>query len=140
MNKLHLKEMTIKADGIPILTVEIIDSDNNEAIRTGYLSPFRFYCFQVSTTEDGVGDAGSSQVIGLRRLMDAQIPAGKNLPGFQTNVDDDGTKFELLKGQIYIALVKFCSGNEVDMYLDFDQTMLLREYINVVMKRLLSSK
>ena len=139
MKKLVLKEMTIRDNGMPILTVEIIDSENNEVVRTGYLSPFRFYCFQISVTEDGVGDAGSSQVIGLRRLMDAQIPAGKNLPGFQTNVDDDGTKFELLKGQIYIALVKFCSGEAVDMYLNFEQHTLLREYINNVMKRLLSS-
>ena len=140
MNKLTFGKMTTGYNDMPRLEVMIVDDEEETVISKGWLSPFRNYCFQVSLTEDGVGDAGSSEVIGLRRLIYSRLEKPSHLNGCQSNVDSEGTMYELLKGQIFIALVNFCSGEEVNMYLGWDNEMLLRDFITAVMKYLKPSK
>lgn len=65
-------------DGGTIPTVRI-DIDIDGGVHTGYLTPFRRYCFQVSVNENGDCDMGSSPVIGdmryvLNHLMDPTLP------------------------------------------------------------------
>ena len=140
MNKLTFGKLTEGYNNMLRLEVMIIDDEEDRVISKGWLSPFRNYCFQVSLTEDGVGDAGSSEVIGLRRLIYSRLEKPSHLSGCQSNVDAEGTMYELLRGQIYIALVNFCSDEEVNMFLGWDKTILLRDFISGVMKSLKPSK
>lgn len=50
-----------------IPTMKFVIDENHKY----FLTPFRGYAFQVSYTEDGVGDAGSSDVVGLGNLVRA---------------------------------------------------------------------
>ena len=56
--------------GIP--TVEIMVDDKI----TGYMTPFRGYCFQVSEDKHGDGDIGSSPVIAFYKDILKGIPKG----------------------------------------------------------------
>lgn len=47
--------------------IEVMFND----MTVGYLAPFRHYCFQVSGTVDGAGDLGSSPIIQLEDVVDA---------------------------------------------------------------------
>ena len=59
---------------IPHIEV-LIKDEEGQKITTGYLSPFRAYCFQVSGDSKGTGDFGSSDVLDLRgiRRLEAQV-------------------------------------------------------------------
>ena len=60
-------EIIQEPEHIPHIEVLIRDEEGNN-IRTGYLSPFRGYCFQVSGDAKGVGDYGSSDTLDLRGI------------------------------------------------------------------------
>lgn len=89
--------------GMPILEVLL----NEEC--TGYLSPFRGYCFQVSMTSSGQWDMGSSPVLGLKNILEATVP-GVIGSGYQSNLTWDGeAQACLLKGLALQALVEYSS-------------------------------
>ena len=52
---------------IPHIEVVIKDEEGTR-VTTGYLSPFRGYCFQVSGDTKGTGDYGASDVLDLRGI------------------------------------------------------------------------
>ena len=133
MNKLVFGEVKNGRGDIPVMNVSVVNTETNEVVSQGFLSPFRAYCFQVSGTETGEIDLGASQVIGLKRIMTAEFASPMSFAGYQSNVDDEGIRYELLKGQIYIALMKFCAGVEVDVTISWEQNKILRDYINDVM-------
>ena len=113
----------ISAEGeMPVLEVLVVN-DANEVTKTKYLSPFRCYSFQVSDTPKGEGDCGSSLVIGLARCIVSDGYAGPQ-SAYASNVDWRGISIELLRGQVAIAVTRFCQKN---MYHD--------EYISPNMKR-----
>ena len=70
----------------------------------GYLAPFRHYCFQCSGTIDGAGDLGSSPIIQLEDVIDANsreaslvilkglamLALGRMARGFKSHIDLGG--------------------------------------------------
>lgn len=50
-------------EGVPVL--KVTQEDNS----TGYLAPFRGYCFQVSGSLEGIRDLGASTVVGLGNFV-----------------------------------------------------------------------
>jgi len=53
-------------EGVPTLEITLPDG------RTGYLAPFRGYCFQVSKSLEGEYDLGSTSVVGLGNFIGVQ--------------------------------------------------------------------
>lgn len=101
-NKVMVKEMVTKDGEFPIVKVEILDNKDT-VIDTGYLSPFRGYCFQVSETKEGENDMGASSVIGLGHVLDVHyVRSSKSI--YSSNKSIDGVIEELLLGQAIIAL------------------------------------
>lgn len=89
--------------GMPVIEV-LLDGEC-----TGYLSPFRQYSFQVSMTAQGQCDMGSSPVVGLKNILEANIP-NKQGPGYQSNLTWDGeAQACLLKGLGLQALNEYAS-------------------------------
>ena len=76
MRKFEIKfgEIIQEEGHIPHIEVLIKDEEGTK-ITTGYLSPFRAYCFQVSGDAKGTGDFGSSDVLDLRgiRKLEPQV-------------------------------------------------------------------
>lgn len=56
---------------MPIATLKTLDEKKRTV---GYLSPFRNYCFQVSGSFSGECDMGSTPVMGLLNVINAQPP------------------------------------------------------------------
>ena len=64
---------------IPVMKVTLIDADKN-AIKEGYLTPFRGYRFQISDTVKGEGDRGSSYTMDLRSMV-----TNTSMPDYQAS-------------------------------------------------------
>lgn len=97
---------------MPKMKITIIGNTANGRICKGYLSPFRGYRFQVSINKNGDGDLGSSEVLGLARILfaDYTIPDDKaDAWGYQTNFNDD-TGIMLLQCMANDAIRKFSCG------------------------------
>lgn len=90
--EVNFGEIIQEPNRIPHIEVCIKDEEGQK-ITTGYLSPFRAYCFQVSGDAKGTGDFGSSDVLDLRgiRRLEAQV------------------RHAWLKGQAVIAIEDFLS-------------------------------
>ena len=102
MKKVTMKEIRFYGfRNMPIAV--LIDENGNEV---GYLSPFRNYKFQVSGTFEGDRDIGSSKVVGLGNIWNANKSRGDGI-GYQSNLTWFDTKKELLKGQAALALLDF---------------------------------
>lgn len=104
---MELKDFTIKDDNFPMCTVVLKDENGNEKI-TGYVTPFRGYRFQVSGTEEGIGDNGASPIL----FMESYCRNNKQYDR------------ELLRGQLALCLMQHkkyfrCFG---DYYLKKDDT------------------
>lgn len=107
-NVMTIGEITFdKECGIP--TAEVLVSGKV----SGYLTPFRAYCFQVSGTKGGQGAYGSSQVIGLRKV--ANMTSDISEP---SNLNMKHTCEELLRGQAMIALYNHARMKEAALDLE----------------------
>ena len=80
---------------------------NSRGVEVGYLSPFRAYSFQVSSTFEGQGCEGASQVFGLNNLLDGRLGTERNL-GYQSNLRMDTVKVYLLEQAAMDAIRSFC--------------------------------
>jgi hypothetical protein len=87
---------------IPTVCINVYSDgeDGKQYLSTGYLTPFRRYCFQVSLNERGDCDMGSSPVIGdmrhvLNYLIDPELPL------------DPCTGKSFLNGQAVLAVQAF---------------------------------
>lgn len=97
---------------MPKMKISVFGDTTNGRIHVGYLSPFRGYRFQVSINKNGDGDLGSSEVLGLARILfaDYAIPDDKaDAWGYQTNFNDD-TGIMLLQCMANDAIRKFTWG------------------------------
>lgn len=86
---MELKDLIMKNGNFPMCTVVLKDENGKEEI-TGYVTPFRGYRFQVSGTEEGIGDNGSSPVLFMESYC------GNN----------EQCDRELLRGQLALCLMK----------------------------------
>ena len=105
MKKAIISEIRFYQDSIPIAV--IVDAETQEEV--GYLSPFRGYRFQVSQTFDGCGDLGSSDVVGLNKILHCNAPKDLGEFGYNSNLGWEDTCIEFLMGQALVALSKFSS-------------------------------
>ena len=62
----------LAVSGMPVLEIKTKH-------KTGYLSPFRWYAFQVSATKDEQGDMGSTEVFGLETFASIEQRGRSNL-------------------------------------------------------------
>lgn len=99
---MKISTLSFNDHNMPIATIEYNDGS------VGYLSPFRAYKFQVSKTFDGQYDMGSSEVVGLRNIVEGfDFPnKNSNYTGYASNVNLIGFVKEMLKGQAMLALMK----------------------------------
>lgn len=109
MKKVEIAELILTDEKFPIMKLEVVDN-GGEVVKTGYLSPFRGYCFQVSGDTEGNGDYGSSGVIGL-----ANVIRGFNVPRETSKLSIWSSNFSqekilkiLLLGQAYMAVNDWC--------------------------------
>ena len=97
--------------GVSNMPIAVIDYDDNSK---GYLSPFRAYKFQVSGSFEGERDMGSSQVVGLKNIVELKMP-NKYGAGYSSNVGNEDFVKEILKGQAMIAMVKASRGESIHL-------------------------
>ena len=93
-----------------------------------YLSPFRGYAFQVSYTINGVGSAGSSEVVGLGNI----IKACDGYNGSMSNSSIYAANVSLTKGYFSalcdVAIAK--SGISIPLFLEGEKLIPTGEIIN----------
>lgn len=108
------KEIMFHECGMPILVIEntvaTSDRKGNPYYDKGYLSPFRKYCFQVSSDVEGNGDMGSSKVIGLNNVLNLKVENHEVVRPDQFEMN-----FNLLKGQALVAIMDFVRNEGVDI-------------------------
>ena len=119
-------------DGGRSLTFVAKEEEETVIIRSGYLSPFRGYKFQVSGTEDGDWDLGSSKVIGLANID--YFRKGSGFSPYASNADRYDAIIELFKGQAMLALNEFYGAKitrkEIKTLDDFCEECV--DYINKI--------
>lgn len=98
---------TTNYKGVPVIEVHVGE-------RTGYLSPFRGYRFQVSGTESGDGDYGSTSVTTLR--------------GLDENVLYDLAELAIVKYQAYLKNT-LKEDVYIQKFLDLDDQYKLVDFI-----------
>lgn len=105
MYKLNIGEVK-NFEGVPVLELHV--EDNGRKVNTVYLSPFRGYRFQVSGTLDGVGDYGSTEVVGLGNVLHAKF---RRVDGFsgKSNLPMEKMGREMLLWGMSRALLMFCN-------------------------------
>lgn len=90
-----------------------VNDDISGRTRIGFLAPFRGYKFQVSGNLNGARDCGSSEVVGLARILlaDYGIPEDKmSIWGYQTNIPISETGIYMLQALAEVAIRKFTDG------------------------------
>ena len=93
-------------ENMPVLKITV-----NETV--GYLLPFRWYRFQVSATKDGQLDFVSSEVIGLKHLLQIEKQCGR---GYESN---SNPQTELAAALAITALNNWatsCYGKDIDVF------------------------
>ena len=110
----EIVKSTVSADNstMPQMKITVDDSDSDRK-RIGYLTPFRGYRFRVSGDMNGGGDYGSSEVVGLARILLADYGTAEDKMGtwgYQTNVPIFNTGVYMLEALAEIAIVKFTDG------------------------------
>lgn len=104
---------TVSADNstMPQMKITVDDSDSDRK-RIGYLTPFGGYRFQVSSNINSGGDCGSSEVVGLARILLADYGTKDKAGtwGYQTNVSVADTGVYMLEALAEIAIHKFTDG------------------------------
>ena len=92
-----------------------VNDDISGRTRIGFLAPFRGYRFQVSGNITGDGDYGSSEVVGLARILlaDYNMPEDKaGTWGYQSNIRTENIGIYILETLAEIAIGKFTNGGE----------------------------
>lgn len=121
--KFEICKSTIVDDNMPMMKITRDDD------RVGYLSPFRWYRFQVSGNMAGSGDYGSSPVIGLAKVLYAQYTSENDgTAGYQSNYYDTGA--ELLCVLAEQAIRNF------DAYIPYSEIPTFGKYMNMVFEYL----
>lgn len=83
----------------PTIEVLVKNTETNEVVTKGYLTPFRGYAFQVSGTRDGEWDHGASSVISQYKDVFQSLTQYKN--GVVLN--------PVLKGQAMLAITEYAT-------------------------------
>lgn len=97
---------------MPQMKITVNDNISGRT-RIGYLTPFRGYRFQVSGDMNGGGDYGSSEVVGLARILLADYGTAEDKMGtwgYQTNVPIFNTGVYVLEALAEVAIAKFANG------------------------------
>jgi hypothetical protein len=131
-----LKEVrTVPNSEMPMLVLDVVEDHwDSEAKKTiidnvichGYLTPFRGYRFQVSGTDRGEGDFGSTTVTALKAIADMVVPTWKSgAPGYQMNADPATA---VVRDLSELAMLKFAERNGAHLSL-FGSNELLDEFV-----------
>ena len=124
-------EIVVSEDGFPQLRIPCIDSWKDEEVEHDYyLSPFRGYCFQISSNADGVGDCASTPVIGLGNV----IKACRGYHRTPSSSSIYASNFSSLERGIFDSLVNACIDKFErgcdNSFMEFSNTMkILPEFI-----------
>lgn len=107
MERIALKNLTVL--NMPVLEIDIGIVDNVK----GYLSPFRYYKFQVSETKAGEVDLGSSAIVGLKHFTDIIPSTGI---GYDHNQDPCKEGLKALASSALMQFITYPSvANKIDM-------------------------
>ncbi|MCM1213984.1 MAG: hypothetical protein NC548_05640 [Lachnospiraceae bacterium] len=130
MKTISISEIRFYEDSRDKIPVAILVDETGKAV--GYLAPFRAYAFQVSSTFEGTGCLGSSEVFGLKNVIHSAsgsvIKNPENRKGYQSNMSWTETTEMLLRGAALIAIQDFAERNDAAIQLSdgkYDENRVL---------------